>query len=364
MGRASVSITNSMRLPTGADVAECQLTNERGTEARILTLGATLRSFVVADARGDFDDVVLGFETAEEYLRGREYFGAIVGRYANRIANGRFALGGNEYQLTRNDGRHSEHGGAEGFDRRVWAVEGTDSSNGARLTLSLVSPDGDQGFPGELTVHVTYVLTHDDELRIEYAATTSASTVVNLSSHSYWNLAGAAAGDALSAWLSVHADTYTPVDAELIPTGELGRVADSALDFRTPQVINSRIRDASEPQLVRARGYDHNFVLRGTAGVLRPAARLEDPRSGRILELLTTEPGLQVYTGNFLSGAVAGKGRRLYRQGDGIALETQHFPDSPNHPTFPSTVLEPGQTWASATVYRFLTQPDAQPRRG
>jgi aldose 1-epimerase len=323
--------------------------------ATILTLGATVRSLVVADAHGDFDDIVLGFETVEEYLRGREYFGATVGRYANRIANGRFSIGGQGYQLTVNDGPNSEHGGEEGFDRRVWTIDSTGVANGAAVTLSLVSPDGDQGYPGDLTVHVTYVLTHDDELRIDYTATTSAATVLNLTNHSYWNLAGAAAGDALGACLSVEADAYIPVDAQLIPTGELRPVADTAFDFRTPRVVASRIRDGSEHQLVFGRGYDHSFALRGQAGSLRPAARLHDPGSGRVLELLTTEPGLHVYTGNFLSGAVVGKGNRLYRQGDGIALETQHFPDSPNHPEFPTTVLEPGRNWSSTTVFRFRT---------
>jgi aldose 1-epimerase len=196
---------------------------------------------------------------------------------------------------------------------------------------------------------------------LDYTATASAVTVLNLTHHSYWNLAGAAAGDALCARLSVPADAYTPVDAQLIPTGEIRPVAGTVFDFRTPQVIAARIRDGSDPQLVFGRGYDHNFVLRGDPGSLRPAARLEDPRSGRVLELATTEPGLQVYTGNFLSGAVVGKARRLYRQGDGIALETQHFPDSPNHPHFPSTVLEPGQVWSSTTIYRFLTKPTERP---
>lgn len=353
-GRGVCAVSTSIvdRLATGAEVAECRLTNTCGSEAAILTLGATLRSCVVADVRGDFDDVVLGFDTAGEYLGGNQYFGATVGRYANRIANGRFSVGGRTYQLAVNDPPNAEHGGKEGFDRRVWRIEGTDIANGAALRLSLVSPDGDQGYPGELTVYLTYTLTNRDELRIDYTATTSAATVINLTNHSYWALAGA---DATVALLCVEADAYTPVNSCLIPTGELLPVAGTVFDFRTPQAIASRIRDGLDPQLVFARGYDHNFVLRGVNGSLRRAARLEDPRSGRVLELSTTEPGLQVYTGNFLSGAVVGKDRRLYRQGDGIALEPQHFPDSPNHPQFPSTVLEPGQVWTSTTVYRFST---------
>jgi aldose 1-epimerase len=214
-----------------------------------------------------------------------------------------------------------------------------------------VSADGDQGYPGELTVHLTYTLTHENELWIAYEATTSAATILNLTNHTYWSLAGSA--DALHARLSIEADAYTPVDASLIPTGEIRPVAGTVFDFRTSQPIASRIRDGSDSQLMFGRGYDHNFVLRGEAGALRMAARLEDPRSGRVVELLTTEPGLQLYTGNFLSGAVLGKGGRLYRQGDGISLETQHFPDSPNRPRFPSTILQPDRAWSSTTVYRF-----------
>lgn len=345
------------RLPSGAEIIECRLANERGTEAAILTLGATLRALTVSDALGGFGDVVLGYDTALEYLHGREYFGATVGRYANRIAKGRFCVGGKWYELERNAPPNAEHGGAQGFDRKVWTIEGTDIANGAALRLSLVSPDGDQGYPGELRVELTYTLTNDNELRIEYSATTSATTVVNLTNHSYWCLAGAATAGALRARLSIESDAYTPVDEYLIPTGELRPVNGTVFDFRTPQVIAERIRDGSEPQLAIGRGYDHNFALRGARGQLRPAARLEDPRSGRVLELLTTEPGVHLYTGNFLSGAVVGKNRRLYRQGDGIALETQHFPDSPNHPEFPSTILEAGHTWSSTTVYRFLTTP-------
>jgi len=343
------------RLPSGAAVIECRLANALGTQAVVLNLGATLRSMVVADALGGFADVVLGYDTALDYLRGHEYFGATIGRYANRIANGRFCVDGKCYELERNSSPNAEHGGEQGFDRKLWTIEGTDIANGAVLRLSLVSPDGDQGYPGELRVDLTYTLTNDNELKIEYSATASATTVLNLTNHSYWCLAGTATADALGARLCIESDAYTPIDENLIPTGELRKVAGTVFDFRTPQVIAERIRDGSDPQLAIGRGYDHNFVLRGAPGQLRPAARLEDPRSGRVLELSTTEPGMQLYTGNFLSGAIVGKNRRLYRQGDGIALETQHFPDSPNHPDFPSTVLEAGRIWSTTTVYRFLT---------
>ena len=347
------------RLATGEEVIECRLMNTRGTEAAILTLGATLRACVVADARGEFADVVLGVDTVGGHLRSKDCFGATIGRYANRIANGRFRIGDRQYQLELNDPPNSEHGGVDGFHRRLWNIEGTDDTKGAAVRLSLVSPDGDQGYPGQLTVHLTYTLTNDDELRLEYRATSTRTTILNLTNHSYWALGGAGAGGALDARLRIDADAYLPVDSTLIPTGEVAPVEGTAFDFRSGQVIASRIRDGSGPQLLFGRGYDHNFVLRPARGPLRTAARLEDSRSGRVLEVLTTEPGLQLYTGNFLNGAVLGKNRHLYRQGDGIALETQHFPDSPNQPHFPTTVLEPGQVWSSTTVYRFSTMSHA-----
>lgn len=338
------------RLPSGAEVVEYRLSNRRGSCAKILTLGALLREFHVPDARGDFGDVVLGFDDAADYLRGTDYFGATIGRYANRIAGGRFSLHGKSYRLPVNSGVNSEHGGTDGFDRRLWSVAATEIGEEVALELMLVSPDGDQGYPGELTVHVRYALTEHDELRIDYRATTTATTVINLTNHTYWDLGGQ--GDALRARLRIEADHYAVLDADQIPTGELRAVAGSALDFREFHAIDARIRDGREPQLAIGRGYDHNFVLRGGGGTLRLAACLDDPRSGRSLELLTTEPGLQLYSGNWLSGAVIGKRQRLYRAGDGIALEPQHFPDSPNRPEFPSTVLEPGIVWRSTTLYR------------
>lgn len=348
---ASVTCRVAGQLPSGAEVLECSLANGAGMEARILTLGATLRSLLIPDVRGESRDVVLGFDRVEDYLRGSDYLGATIGRFANRIARGRFSLGSRAYQLSCNSPPNAEHGGVEGFDRRIWSISGSaEDAGAASVTLSLLSPDGDQGFPGELVVRVTYTL-REDELRLDYSARASATTVVNLTHHSYWNLAGG--GDALGARLSIEADAYTPVDEHMIPTGELRPVEGTVFDFRTPQAIGARIRDASEPQLAIGHGYDHNFVLRGAAGALHRAARLEDPRSGLALELLTTEPGLQLYTGNCLSGAIPGKGGCLYRQGDGVALEPQHFPDSPNKAHFPSTVLEAGRDWSSTTVFRF-----------
>jgi len=322
-------------------------------QAAVLTLGATLRRLLAPNHRGELADVVLGYDSVEDYLRGTDYLGATIGRYANRIAGGRFSLGGQDYQLALNAGPNAQHGGTQGFDRKVWRVDGTDLDGGAALHLSLLSEDGDQGYPGELAVRLSYRLSDDNQLRIDYSARSSRSTIVNLTHHSYWNLAGY--GDALQAHLSIESDAYTPLDPQMIPTGELRPVAGSAFDFRAPQLIGARMHDPSEPQLAIGRGYDHNFVLRGVPGTLRLAARLEDRHVGRAFELLTTEPGLQFYAGNTLSGFPLGKGGRLHRPGDGVALEPQHFPDSPNHPHFPSTLLEPGRAWSSTTLFRFLT---------
>lgn len=359
-GGATLPYSLVARLPCGSEVFEFRLANDSGIQANVLTLGATLRSLSVPDAHGRAGDVVLGFDSAADYLHGSDCFGATVGRYANRIAGGRLCLGGRRYQLACNSPPNHEHGGPDGFHRRVWRVErASRTAEGAVLEMSLLSPDGDQGYPGELQVRITYTLTHANELRIDYRARAGATTVVNLTHHSYWNLA--AAGSALAALLSIDADAYTPVDEDLIPTGELRPVAGTAFDFRTPRRIDAAIREDAEPQLRIAGGYDHNFVLRGPADTLRRAARLEDPRSGRVLELWTSEPGLQLYSGNFLSGAISGKGGRRYQPGDGVALEPQHFPDSPNQPQFPSTVLEPGRDWSSTTLFRFSNTPLTPP---
>lgn len=340
------------RLPSGEIVTACRLRNAHGVEAEILALGATLRSLHVPDRDGDLADVVLGPERVGDYLQGRDCFGSTIGRYANRIAEGRFALGEAVYRLAANSPPHSEHGGEEGFDRRLWLLSG--STSGASVECRLTSPDGDQGFPGALEVVVRYTLTEADELRIDYRATTSARTVVNLTNHTYWNLAGR--GSARAARLQIEADQFLPVDATLLPTGELRRVDGTPFDFRMARAVGQAAA-TDDPQLALTGGYDHCFVLRGPAGVLRRAAALVDDDSGRSVEILTTEPGLQLYSGNALSPAILGKGQRRYRPGDGIALEAQHFPDSPNRPQFPSTQLDPGRVFESTTIFRFQIRP-------
>ncbi len=289
------------------------------------------------------------------FLATPQYFGATTGRYANRIAKGAFSLDGQRYILATNNGDNSLHGGQRGFDKVLWTVSEVRSGPEARATFTYVSPDGDEGFPGELTVSVTYALNERNELSIRYAATTTKPTIVNLTNHSYFNLAGAASGrDILGHRLTIAADRFTPVDSGLIPTGELRAVAGTPFDFRTPHAIGERLRDGAEPQIVLGRGYDHNWVLNGGASPdPKLAARLEDPVSGRVLELLTTEPALQFYSGNFLDGTVVGKGGHVYRQSGALCLEPQHYPDSPNQPAFPSTRLNPGETYRQLSVFRF-----------
>jgi aldose 1-epimerase len=341
-------------LDDGTLVEKVTLTNANGLSATVMTLGATLQSLHVPDRDGTFDDVVLGHDTPGEYFARRNFFGASVGRYANRIAHGRFSLGGHEYRLDTNDGPHHLHGGAEGFDRKLWTILSVSEGDEARVEFELVSPDGDGGYPGTLRVTASYALDDDDQLRIEYRATTNAPTIVNVTNHALFNLAGESArSDVLGQQLTVHASRYTPVDATLIPTGELAPVAGTPFDFRQPRTIGSGIREGRDAQIRIGRGYDHNFVIDGEAGALRPAARLEDPGSGRVLEMFVTAPGLQVYSGNFLDGTVAGKAGRLYRQSDGLALEPQLFPDSPNRPDFPSPRLDPGMEYVNTMLLRF-----------
>jgi aldose 1-epimerase len=333
----------------GETVERYTLTNVRGMRVAILSFGGIVQSIEVPDRHGQLANVALGFADLDNYVTRNPYFGALIGRFGNRLARARFALDGTEYTLDANPGPSSLHGGLDGFDKRVWQVRGADAR---RLVLALGSPDGDQGYPGSLSVEVTYSLDDDGALRLDYRATTDRPTVLNLTNHSYFNLAGEGSGSVEDHVVTIHAEAYTPIDATLIPTGAIEPVADTPLDFRRPTPIGERLRTGFE-QLVLAQGYDFNFVIDGQPGVLRPAARVEHPTSGRVLEVLSTEPGLQFYTGNFLDGSLVGPTGRVYRQGDAFTLETQHFPDSPNQPTFPSTVLRPGQTFASTTVYRF-----------
>jgi aldose 1-epimerase len=328
------------------------LTNSHRIEVRIMTYGATILSIKTPDRAGQFKNIVLGFDTLAPYLAGVPYFGAMVGRYANRIANGHFSLDGSSYQLAQNDRVNSLHGGRSGFDKRVWTAQFSQTAHVSVLRLTYVSAAGEEGYPGELTAHVTYRLSDDDSLAIEYQATTSAATVVNLTNHAYFNLSGDTTRPILAHLLTINADRFTPVDATLIPTGELRAVAGTAFDFRTPQAIGSRI-DGSDEQLRLGHGYDHNWVLnKSRPGRLTLAAVLSDPDSGRALEVRTTQPGLQFYTGNALNGRAAGAGS-VFDYRTGLCLETQHFPDSPNQPAFPSTILRPGQVYSEKTVLAF-----------
>jgi aldose 1-epimerase len=336
----------------GRDIELYTLTNAHGVEVRIMTYGATIVSLKTPDRAGRLQNIVLGFESLAPYLAGVPYFGATVGRYANRIAGGRFALDGKTYQLTRNNGPNTLHGGARGFDKRIWTAEPQPGANEVGLRLTYVSPAGEEGFPGELTAHVTYRLQSDDTLAIEYEARTTAATPVNLANHAYFNLSGDLHTPILGHELTIAAGRFTPVDATLIPTGELRPVTGTPFDFRMPQAIGSRI-DAADEQLRLGHGYDHNWVLDGhdpTTPVL--AAVLSDPASGRTLRIRTTQPGLQFYSGNFLDGKPSGSGT-VFAHRTGLCLETQHFPDSPNHPAFPGTILRPGDTYSEKTLLVF-----------
>ena len=335
---------------TGESVELITLTNAHGMEVRVMTWGGIILSLKVPDRTGAPGDVVLGHDSLAGYVRGTPYFGAIVGRYGNRIAKGRFTLNGTTYRLAVNNGPNHLHGGIRGFDKVLWRAEPFRDARGVGVVLRYTSPDGDEGYPGTLQAKVTYTLTDRNEVLLEYEATTDRATPVNLTQHSYFNLAGA--GDILGHELMIAADRYTPVDSTLIPTGVLAPVAGTPFDFRAPHRIGERI-GADDEQLRFGGGYDHNFVLTRPDTGLALAARVTEPVSGRTLEVRTTEPGIQFYSGNFLDGSITGKGGTVYRHRTGFCLETQHFPDSPNHPAFPSTILEPGRTYRSRTVWTF-----------
>ena len=353
--RASVDRRPFGALPDGTRVDLYTLANGHGTAVDVATYGGIVTSLRTRDAAGRLGDVVLGHDTLQGYLAGNgPYLGALVGRYGNRIAGGRFALGGRVHQLACNDGPNHLHGGVRGFDKRVWSAEAGTAPDGASVRLGLVSEDGEEGYPGRLALTVTMTLDDADRLRLDYAATADAPTHLNPTHHGYFDLDGG--GDVLGHLLTLHASRFLPVDEGLIPTGELRPVAGTPMDFTSPTAVGARLGaglEAADEQLCRAGGYDHCWVLDGGGAGPALAAEVTGPVSGRRLEVFTTEPGVQFYSGNFLDGSVIGKGGRRYGRRAGLCLETQHFPDAPNHPSFPSTLLSPGQAWWSTTIFRF-----------
>lgn len=341
-------------LPDGTAVELFTLRNASGMEVKVTNYGGIITELKVPDRDGKIDDITLGYDNLDGYLKSSPYFGALIGRYGNRIGKAQFKLDGNTYKLPANDGPNTLHGGTTGFDKVVWQAEPFEREGERGIVFTYTSPDGDQGFPGTLNAKVTYTLTDNNELTFDYEATTDKPTVVNLTQHAYFNLAGDGSGDILGHELMINADRYTPVDAQLIPTGELAKVEGTPFDFRTKKPIGEGV-DAAHEQIKRGGGYDHNFVLNRAGEGLELAARVEEPKTGRVMEVFTTEPGVQFYSGNFLDGSITGKNGHVYNKRYGLCLETQHFPDSPNQPSFPSTRLDPGQTYSSKTVYRFST---------
>jgi aldose 1-epimerase len=341
--------------PDGEPVDLYILKNKHGMEVSAMTYGGAVVSIRVPDRKGHFDDVALGFDKADDYTAKVPYFGAIIGRYGNRIANGKFTLDGKEYTLPKNDGPNSLHGGTKGFDKVLWAAEPFEKPGEVGVIFKHTSPNGDQGYPGDLKVTVTYTLNDNNELIFKYHATTDKPTPVNLTNHTYFNLAGDGKGDILGHELMLNADYFTPVDKTLIPTGKIESVKGTPFDFTKLMAIGARINDKDE-QLILGHGYDHNFVINRKDKGLTLAARVYEPTSGRVMEVYTTEPGIQFYSGNFLDGTLTGKEGRVYKHRYGFCLETQHYPDSPNHPNFPSTILKPGQTYESETMYKFSTR--------
>ncbi len=348
LSRADVVEEGFGNLTPDVPVKIFTITNKKGASTQIMTYGATIVSLKVPDRAGKIDDVVLGFDRIEGYTRNEPFLGAIVGRYGNRIGGAKFTLNGVEYKLTVNDRGNILHGGRRGFDKVNWTGKKNDDNT---VEFTYLSKDGEEGFPGNLTAHVRYSLSDANELRIEYSATTDKDTVINLTNHSYFNLAGAGSSEILNHELTLAADQYTPTDAKSIPTGEIAGVEDTPFDFRQSHTIGERIETDNE-QLKFGGGYDHNFVLNNKSG-LALAAKVYEPMSGRVLEVLTTEPGIQFYSGNHLDGTLIGKGGKKYAKRSGFCLETQHYPDSPNKPNFPTTVLKPGQSYQSTTVFKF-----------
>jgi aldose 1-epimerase len=336
--------------PDGQAVSLYRLINKTGASIHVTNYGGIITQISVPDRDGKINDDVCGFGTLDKYVAGHPFFGAIAGRTANRIAKGKFTIDDKEYQVPVNNGPNSLHGGKVGFDKRVWEAKANETTDGPQVVLHRVSADGEEGYPGNLEVTVTYTWQHDNSLKIDYKATTDKPTIVNLTNHSYFNLAGENMGVTIEDQiLTINADKYTAVDKDLIPTGELASVEGTPLDFRKPTKIGARIKDVGD----KPKGYDHNYVINGEPGKLRLAAKLEDPKTGRVMETWTTEPGVQLYTGNFLDGKLSGIGGKPYVQHYALCLETQHYPDSPNHKEFPSITLRPGQEYKSTTVYKF-----------
>lgn len=331
------------------------LKNSSGVEVGIITYGARIQSIRCPDAHGKVADIALGFDNLQGYESNNPYFGAIVGRYGNRIAKGTFELDGKTYHLPINDGPNSLHGGTRGFDKRIWTAKEISDSGGPAVELTYISKDGEEGYPGTMATVVRYTLTANNELRLDYTLSTDKDTVANVTNHNYFNLSGEGSGDILKHRIQINADRFTPVDATLIPTGSSQPVQGTPFDFRQPHAIGERI-GANDEQIKRGKGYDHNFVLNGQMGTLRQVVHVVDPASGRTLDVSTTEPGVQFYTGNFLDGTVKGKGGKAYNFRGAFCLETQHFPDSPNHPSFPTTKLTPGSPRKSTTLFRFGVQ--------
>jgi len=329
--------------------------NASGMEVRAMTYGGIILSIKVPDRNGKFDDVTLGFDSLEPYLANSTFFGALVGRYGNRIGKARFKLDGKEYKLAVNNGPNALHGGLKGFDKVIWQAESFDKPEGVGVVFRYTSPDGEEGYPGTLQVLVTYTLTDKNELTLDYHATTDKATPVNLTNHAFFNLAGPGVRDILDHQMMINADNTTPVDITLIPTGEIKSVEGTPFDFRKPTAIGARI-DANDQQIKYGPGYDHNFVLNRKGEGLSLAARVAEPTTGRVMEVSTTEPAVQFYTGNFLDGTLTGKGGHVYKRRYAFCLETQHFPDSPNKPSFPSTIVKPGETYTSKTVYAFSVE--------
>ncbi len=342
----------------GKPITAYTLRNAKGMEVKAINYGGVILSITAPDRQGKFADVALGFDSVAPYEAKGPYFGAIIGRYGNRIGHAQFTLDGKTYKLPANDGPNTLHGGVKGFDKVVWTAEPFDSGTTRGVVFKYTSPDGDQGFPGTLQAAVRYTLTDDDQLIFDYTATTDKATPVNLTQHTYFNLGGNGSGDILGHEVMIDADAITPVDSVLIPTGQLMDVAGTPFDFRTPTAIGARINDTTTNQQLKfGHGYDHNWVLNKPAGATAPtlAARVYEPTSGRVMEIFTTQPGMQFYSGNFLDGTLQGKGV-VYKHRYGFAMETQHYPDSPNKPQFPSTILRPGETYISRTIYKFSTR--------